>query len=399
MKTSRKLIFACLCFLVIIVTTNGFGQTDSLVEIIEQQKRLYFPDKRVDYFDYEIDKNENEITLISTNAAALNLIASTLSAHYKFSVKKTVLPDTADLKGMTYGLANVSVCANRSSPSNTAEMVTQMLMGTPMKILRHRSGYYLVRTPDLYLSWVSDNLIQALDSLSFVNWQTSNRLIVNKFHSRAYSSPSTSSLPVSDLVIGNIIQIKNAKGKFFEVVLPDKRQAFVLKKEVEVLQKEKYQTPGSGDDIVKFAKEFTGIPYLWGGSSVKGVDCSGFTQCCYFNHGILLPRDASQQVQEGIPVPITQTGKVDFSTCLKNLKPGDLLFFDNGQGKVTHTGIYCGNGIFIHSSGMVKTSSLDSSESNYDYHVRHLQQARRYIGTNSNKLTILNSPYYFIKHD
>ena len=107
------------------------------------------------------------------------------------------------------------------------------------------------------------------------------------------------------------------------------------------------------------ALTYMGIPYLWGGSSVKGVDCSGFVQSVFFRNGIILARDASLQALHGLPV--------DISDGFNRLKKGDLLFFgskENGDSHVTHVALYLGNNEYINSSGRVhdKQSGFNKSE-------------------------------------
>ena len=122
-----------------------------------------------------------------------------------------------------------------------------------------------------------------------------------------------------------------------------------------------------------------GVPYLWGGTSGKLMDCSGFTRTVFLLNGIYLPRDASQQVNVG--------NLVDTKDGFSNLKPGDLLFFGRkatptSKERITHVGIYIGNEEFIHESGMVQINSFDKSKKNYS-HFRYTQfvKAKRIINS------------------
>jgi cell wall-associated NlpC family hydrolase len=108
--------------------------------------------------------------------------------------------------------------------------------------------------------------------------------------------------------------------------------------------------------ILSIPHKMMGSPYLWGGTSIKGADCSGFTKLAFYSQGIILARDASQQARYGEPV--------DFSNR-NNLQPGDLLFFGRSAQRITHVGIYLGNGDFIHCSGRVHISSIDPTDPKY----------------------------------
>jgi len=117
------------------------------------------------------------------------------------------------------------------------------------------------------------------------------------------------------------------------------------------------------DDLVETSKTLMGVPYLWGGTSTKGVDCSGFTKTIYFLNGMVIPRDASQQVHTG--------KQIDENRSFENLEKGDLLFFgrkatDSTVEKVVHVGMWIGNNEFIHASNMVRVSSIDRNAENFD---------------------------------
>ena len=175
-------------------------------------------------------------------------------------------------------------------------------------------------------------------------------------------------------------QITNPKyvsedASFYKVTYPDNRTGFIKKNEAIIYGSWLKNLKSTPENIEVIAKKMNGFPYLWGGTSTKGMDCSGFTKMVYLMNGYIIPRDASQQINAG--------KTIDYHLKFDGLKKGDLLFFGkkataDSKQRVTHVGIWLGNKKmeFIHSSGNVHISSMHPEQPNYDDFNRN-----RYIGS------------------
>jgi hypothetical protein len=261
-------------------------------------------------------------------------------------------------------------------------MATQATLGTPVKILKREKGHFFVRTPDNYLSWTEIGGVTPMNKTDFENWQAAEKVVYTDLFGFAYSEPSESSLTISDLVAGNILQVLSESNGFYKIQFPDKRIAYISIKRAQSFDLWKNRPDPTAEQLLKTARNFLGIPYLWGGTSIKGMDCSGFTKTSYLLNGIVLPRDASQQALVGDKVDILENDTLSISKALKNLIPGDHLFFagDKRNRRVTHTAIYIGNGDFIQAAGLVRINSMISSSKNYDdFQSRTLVGARRVL--------------------
>lgn len=302
-----------------------------------------------------------------------------------FTDSLTVLPDTT----LEYqGLVNVSFANMRRKPSHSAELVSQAIMGTPVLILKSQGGWRLIQTPDDYIAWVTSSSVVACGQERMVAWRSSPRLIVDRQHACVFDDRDESAV-VCDLVLGSILVYSKHEGQYLHVGLPDGRQGFVRSDEVRIFEDWVATTTPTAGNLVSYARAFMGLPYLWGGTSANGLDCSGFVKTVYFMNGVILARDASQQIRYG--ESLDQSHPEDFLT-------GDLLFFgDTLTNRVTHVGMSLGNGEFIHESGMVHTNSFDSTKVNYsEYYRKTLLGARRMMGWPSQKgaMAVANHPWY-----
>lgn len=359
-----------IALLILITISNSlYSQVNTDMEkvktIINQVKEKFAPDKRVAVFNIEVTKPEKKIILSGeTNLpeAKKALIRMLDGEALKFEDKIEVLP-SKELGDKIYGVINLSVSNIRTNPDHPAELSTQSLLGTPIKVLKKgKWGFYLIQTPDGYISWLDDDGFQLMNESEWNEWKKSDKIIYTTEFGWAYEKADKNSQHISDLVAGNLLKLIKEESDFYFVEFPDKRTAYVLKSESELFNKWYSSLNPTGESILSTAYRFMGVPYLWGGTSSKGMDCSGFTKTVYFLNGIILPRDASQQVHTG--------ELIDTNNGWENLQAGDLLFFGskaNGDKKerITHVAIYIGDGDFIHASGRVRINSFNKEKPYY----------------------------------
>jgi len=371
-----------LLFLFIFCTTiiPQEGKNMSKYEsILAEVKQKFAPDKRVALFDVSTEiENEKVILTGETNLPdAKNELLSKLTESKIVYEDRIILLPAGDLKDKVTGVINLSVANIRSKPDHAAEMLTQSLLGTVVNVFKKNGGWYYIQTPDNYLGWVDDDGVELMTKPESQQWKDSQKIIYKSVYGFAYSLPDENSQTVSDIVVGNIIKVIGDEDSFYKVSFPDKRTAYIKKNEAEDFNMWVNSVTPVAENILKTAHIFMGVPYLWGGTSAKSMDCSGFTKTVYFLNGLVLQRDASQQVYTGEFV----SEEVD----LKKFQPCDLLFFgrkatDSTKERVTHVAIYIGDGEFIHAAGRVKINSLDPSRDNYSaYRYNSFIRAKRVL--------------------
>lgn len=330
-------------------------------DILVLQKQLV-PDKRVAILTIALKDTLNaKCTLTGIADLPENkerVIKFLNDKKIKFVDSIIVLPEKS-LGEKVWGLANVSVANMRTVPAHAGEMASQVLMGTPVKILAEKDDWLQVQTPDQYIGWMNRGAIALKTAAELTKWKQGKRYIFNKMNGLALAMPNKNAARVSDLVLCNLFEaITETKG-YLQVRLPDGRTAFVKKNECLSFQEWTNQ-PVDAPAVLSVARQMMGVPYLWGGTSGKAADCSGLTKTAYYAQGVVLARDASQQVRYG-----THPDFADY----RNLQPGDLIFFGSSPQRVTHVALCLGNGVFIHASGssaMVRLNSLNPSDSLFD---------------------------------
>ena len=338
-------------------------------------KAEYAPDKRVALFDVTAIKDTDKYIL----KGETNLPEAVKALKTRLAIDSIAFVDSiqvlpADYLGKkTKAIINISVANLRSNPSHSSELATQSTLGTIVKVYKQEDDWYYVQTPDKYLAWVDAGGIELADAQKAENWDGDEKIIYTQTYGHAYSSPDENTSIISDLTAGNRLTILKYADKNYIVRFPDGRNAYIRKNEAEPYDSWLKNLNPTNETLVSTGKALMGVPYLWGGTSTKGVDCSGFTKTIYFLNGMVIPRDASQQAHTGITV--------DSTGNFEKLQDGDLLFFgskatDSTKEKVVHVGMWIGNNEFIHASGRVLISSMDKASKNYDEYNRN-----RYLRT------------------
>ena len=249
-------------------------------------------------------------------------------------------------------VVGVSAAYLRIAPDYESALETQELMGTVVKVLATDRYWCQVETPQPYTAWCTDRVLVPKEGEALSSWINTPKYLCLAPLSEVLEAPCKGAQRLCDLVLcdrmGQVLR-KNGKalrkGSYSAVLLPDGRQGWVCSKDLVPEEQWRAGKELSREKLVSYAKTFLGTPYLWGGMTPKGFDCSGFVRMVYMRYGKVLPRNASQMALLGSPVAV------------EGLQPGDLLFFGVGK-KVTHVAMYVGDRRFIHSSHLVRINSM-----------------------------------------
>ena len=236
---------------------------------------------------------------------------------------------------MEYGICDQAIVPVRLQPGDQQEMVNQLLFGDLVVVKGSVKDWILIETfDDQYEGWIDCKQIVKIDKKSF------NELIVTNRH---YSLELATRLVAEDDTT-QVLFCLGSQLPYFQnnrFRLNDRNFVFEGKTK---LTSEVSKNP----EIINIAKKYLETPYLWGGRSPFGIDCSGFIQIVYKICGIFLPRDSSQQVDHGETV-----------NFIHEALSGDLAFFGNEEGDIVHVGILLDNQNIIHASGKVRIDNID----------------------------------------
>ena len=236
---------------------------------------------------------------------------------------------------MDYAICNQTMIPVRIQPGDRNEMINQLLFGDVLVIKDRYKNWLLIESADdQYDGWVDNKQVSAIDQSEYNDLLTTNRFYVMDFVAVAESVNSTVKI---------ILTLGSSMPGYHDNRFSLNGTDFIFNGKS---HHSKNKTDRTG--LMKIAKKYLSAPFLWGGRSLFGIDCSGFTQLVFKIGGIFLPRDSAQQVLQG--------NTINF---IHEAKAGDLAFFGEEEGNIIHVGIILDNSQIIHASGKVRIDKID----------------------------------------
>lgn len=262
------------------------------------------------------------------------------------------------------GVVVSNVVSLRASADSDTECVTQALIGQPIIAEGGQKDWYYVQTWDTYRGWVPSQNVRLFDDQSSPAYASTGPVaVIRALWADIHEKPNAQSTILTKATISAELEIADSTDDWVELKLPDLRTGYVCKRDAKLVDKQLAQTIWlpDPDKLLETAGRFIGVPYLWGGTSPFGIDCSGFVQLVHRIHGITLLRDAHMQAGDPRCQRISR----------EDVRTGDLVFFgkasDPDLSAVTHIGIAMDNDWFIHSGGAggVQVTRFDDPTSRY----------------------------------
>ena len=233
---------------------------------------------------------------------------------------------------MTHGIAKLAIIPCRAEGNDRAEIVTQLLFGETYTVLEEGEKWLHIQSAlDKYNCWIDKKQFSEITEEDFHNHEINQFPMALDMASALINESTNEPIPIT--MGATLPFFHNSRAKI-------RSTAYKYTGET---------NKASTDNLITYAKRYLNAPYLWGGRTPFGIDCSGFTQIVYKLCGIILPRDAYQQAELGEEVH------------LHDMQAGDLAYFHNDKDRITHVGIMTHNTHIIHASGKVRIDTLDET--------------------------------------
>jgi hypothetical protein len=332
--------------------------------LVDQVRDEYAPDPRLAVFEVDVEHRGDALALVGATsdpaaADALHLRLAELSATATVIDEVVRLPE-GGAEEAVHAVVTAAVAPLHSAPGISSTQISQSVLGTRMLVLRRERRWLQCRSVDGYIGWVHAGYVALMHEVEARRWEMGTAgetwYSVGAAELRDADDEAIVRLPWGAKVV------READGA---ARLPDGRRGRVVGQLVPAAMRSN-SFPKSGGAICRSAARWMGVPYLWGGVTMGGVDCSGFVQALFRMHGHELPRDADQQSRTG--------EQVDPGDEFEKLLPGDLLFFTEEPGRVTHVTLCTGGPNIIHSSlgnGGVARNTM-TGRRNYERELRRI---------------------------
>lgn len=320
-------------------------------ERLEAVGKRHLPDRRLGVWEVAVETSADgraRLTGRTTIPAALAELRAEAGADA--DVLLELLPD-ATAGSHLRAVAHRSLAHVRSEPRHAAELVTQLVLGEEALVLREAGPWLQVRGADGYVGWVhAGSVVRTVpeDENAFRARLGSRQppegaWVVIARGGVARAAPGSGAPAAADLVQGAIVEAGEERDGALEVRLPDGTRGWIDAGAAVPAARLAEAFPPTGAAVLAHAAEYLGLPYLWGGTSEKGFDCSGLVQRLYGLHGAPMPRDSDQQAAVGTAI--------DPGGDWSGVTDGDLAFFaETPGGRATHVGILATGGRLLHAS-------------------------------------------------
>jgi hypothetical protein len=253
-------------------------------------------------------------------------------------------PGLPELLTPVSGVADV-----RRTPAHSAELVTQAICGDRLQPLKVEGDWFLVRMDDTYLGWIRSWHVVALDRERWASFERRARHRVGVTHATVLAGPDRHALPVIDLVVGTPLVVSSGPRRGWRSVeLADARTGYLPPAAIE--RRPARARSASPERLAATGLRLLGTPYVWGGTTPNGFDCSGLIQRIFGLNGLRLPRDSDMQARFGKEKAGLNPGA---------LAAGDLVFFGRTLQHITHVAMVLPDGLILHAYGQVIVNSLD----------------------------------------